>query len=552
EEWSFYDHTNSILPFESSQNNMFSIDDQNRVWAGNWSGLFYFENGIWFNFFEQSPDFPVGSIVGVSSFAGDQIWVLVRTSLPSTETYLVSIKADNQFDSYLVPEEILLNFSANFIRESADSRVYLGTVRNGSLKFEAEDWSKIPAAQSPLLANEINQIYIDQSTVWMQTGQTNGNLIKSMFQINPNGDWTFYNSNNLPFHLSDFHHPTILTGNSTDGLWFHTGDSLLRFQDGQWTVPQLPDVLEDVEEINSFIHFEPNGQRWLLEKWQSHLFYESDQGWIPFFPEEHGAGGGNYTDYFNHPTTNDFWMASGNGISRYNGEDWLVIRPKDYGTSTNWVHNMVVTTEGVIWATALHSLLRIENEIVTVFNDESTPIHGLDIRSLALDADEHLWIGMNGALAEFDGVNWTIFDAGNSGVPNGRIESLQFDENQNLWIGSHMGGFAVYNPEGLPDHFLEDLHSTSISDLALKTPNCSLFPNPVGRGKDIRFDLPVGVEDTTVDCYSTSGQLMWTVDLSSNQQSIAPSKLASLSNGMYFLQISNQESIKVCPFMLNE
>jgi hypothetical protein len=72
--------------------------------------------------------------------------------------------------------------------------------------------------------------------------------------------------------------------------------------------------------------------------------------------------------------------------------------------------------------------------------------------SLALDAQQNLWMGMasahttTGGLAKFDGENWLVFNEWNSGLPHVTATGLAFDDQGNPWIGTYGGGLAVYHP----------------------------------------------------------------------------------------------------------
>lgn len=322
----------------------------------------------------------------------------------------------------------------------------------------------------------------------------------------------------------------------------HTGDSLFAHLNNDWAPAELPDIVDDVEEINSFIHYEENGRRWLLERWQSLIFYESDSGWKTFEKEEHRAGSGTYDAYFNHPETGDFWLASANGISRYDGANWHIIKPKDLGLGSNWVYGMEVDENGVVWANTYQAILRIENNVPTIFTTEIPGYENNSFGKLTFDKEGRLWVGMDNALALLDNGSWQVFDNTNSGVPNGRISEIEFDEVGNLWLGSRDGGFAVYNPNGLPDHFLDDFHFVNTLDTLQNEPVSSykLFPNPVSRNEELNVELLSSFwvsGNTTFTFYNSVGQVVQKGSINALQMAI-PLQFVTVA-GTYILEIKN-------------
>lgn len=545
--WTTYDHNNSPLPFDSPYNNPMVLDAEGKLWIGNSNGLYQLDNNEWTYFDPQATSFPSGVVLGLARTLDDKIWAVVRHGLTIEETVLVEFINDTEFITHSLPTGLLTN-GINRLRGFEDSpEVYLGTVQNSSFKFEQDTWTQITASQSPLTDNSITQIFIDDETTWIHAGRSYPYGRNSLFTIET-GNWNFLDSQTLPFMLEN-RIPTILTKGPNNGLWIHQKDSLYRFQDGQWSTPLLPDILEGVAEANSFIHFEPNGSRWLLEKYQSYLFYESDQGWISFEHEEHGAPGGDYNRFFNHPITGHFWLASGNGISRYDGTNWTTIKPEDFGAGLNWVHEMVVNDEGTIWASSGKVLLKIEGEVITVVNNETSPLYQQQIRDLTLDSENNLWVGLIGRIAKYDGQSWLIFDKTNAGIPNGRIDNLNFDAEGNLWVGSTEGGFAVYNEAGLSDDFWLEEHPNALAQTPTDLVNsCDFFPNPIAKGVAVQLQLPEHflIDPTSkIVCYNTSGQQVWKRNITNRDVRIPAHFFQSLS-GLYYLSIQNSKGVYTC------
>ena len=533
-----YSVQNSVLPFESAAINPLIVDNSSRVWAGTTSGLFRFENNEWKSINDVIEDFPEGGVTALDLDSEGNIWACVF----SPDAQLVKINENNDIEIHPLPSQINAypSIEAIEIIESPSQRIQCGSWKYGVWEYDFTNWQKKPTDQSPAQSNNITQLFIDGETTYIQSGRYLGNDINSLFFIT-NGDWMYFDSSNYPANLNIGYPPTVLNRNN-DTLWIHMGDSLYAYVNDEWVPAGLPDIEDDVEEINSFIHYEEDGKRWLLERWQSFIFYETDTGWKTFEKEEHSTGSGTYDIYFNHPQTGDFWLSSANGISRYDGTNWHIIKPKDLGLGSNWAYGMEVDENGIVWANTYQAILRIENNVPTIFTEGIPGYEDKSLGKLTFDEEGRLWIGMDDALAVLDNSTWQVFDNTNSGVPNGRISELEFDQSGNLWLGSWDGGFAVYNPDGLPDHFLEDFHFVNNLDTLQNEPvnSYKLFPNPVSRNEELNVELLSSFwasGNTTFLIYNSVGQVILQGNVNALQLTI-PMRSVDVT-GTYILEIKN-------------
>lgn len=542
QQFELFNHENTPLPFESPAFNPLQIDNEGRLWVGNTEGLFRYDNEEWFDFSSEINGFPQGEITAIKTNSSENLWVIVSVNTVGINDYLVEIRNDDTFIIHDLPEEIIdeTRIGAIGVLESSSPQVLIGTFHYGMWEYDLTSWSKIPTSQSAALSNNIYQIFIDGSTTYMTSGSNyyyDGNI---MFTINQ-GDWTFYIDKDLPFSINEGHPVSIVEKGDNDTLWIHSGDTLLAFVDGVWALPEQPDILNDVLEINSFIHHAPNGNKWLLEKWQSYLFFESNQGWQVFDHTEHGAVSGIYTTYFTHPQTGDFWLASANGISIYDGQNWIIIKPSDLsGLGSDWVYNMEIDENGVIWANTREAILKIENNTPEIFVTEIPGYAEYAFRNFTFDAEYFLWVGLDHAIAKFDGTDWEVFDNTNSGVPNGQIREMEFDQEGNLWLGSSGGGFAVYNENGLPDYFFEDFHVATNDPVSSESAsNFIISPNPGWKDTALNIRIPEEFDidnSSTLSIYNNLGQLIEIFSPTRNM-SVTPMNLTS---GIYVFQLRNK------------
>ncbi|HRN42921.1 MAG TPA: hypothetical protein PK649_12740, partial [Vicingus sp.] len=84
------------------------------------------------------------------------------------------------------------------------------------------------------------------------------------------------------------------------------------------------------------------------------------------------------------------------------------------------------------------------------------------VYNLTFDSNHILWIGSNGGLTKYDGVNWETFSSSNSGLPLDLVRTIAILSADNLVVGTEGQGVAVFNSLNLNwNHF-----STSNSNIS--------------------------------------------------------------------------------------
>ena len=543
QDWEQFDYTNSPLPFDSQFVDPLQIDQQGNLWAGTTSGLYRFDGTNWNAASDLIPDFPIGAIEALAMDESGSIWAgMIRyVSTDSLFFGMLEINSTILEETIDFPDSFQSLEHCTGIFPSGND-LLTGTSYAGLWKYNT-GWNRLPLEPSPLRSNEITQIVPVGNITYLMTGVNQG-LENNYLQTFENGSWTFLE--NLPFQLLDYQ-TRICDVGPNDSIWLHSVDSLYVFANNEWTVPELPDIHPDVEEVNSYIYHTPAGKRWILDKWTSHLFYETGQGWLDFDYPEHGAVSENYFDYFTHPQTDDFWLASSNGISHYNGTQWELINPMDYGFPNSHVKGLAFDENGLVWAIAYNGLIKIENNLVTVFQnfDEATG-------AIIIDENQHIWVGLQNNLARFDGQTWTYYNQSNSGMPNGLVRSLVFDAEGNLWIGSASGGLALFNEFGLSEEWSEAVHTGTSNSIVDLEDEFRLYPNPISKENFLTIEFQKQIpplNNIEVKLYTLLGQLVFRERMTNGILQINRSEMR-VATGILILKIENDTEQVVKKIML--
>jgi len=137
-----------------------------------------------------------------------------------------------------------------------------------------------------------------------------------------------------------------------------------------------------------------------------------------------------------------FWFgAFGAGVSRYApGSDtpWRTYTVEDGYRSNTFGFSAVQDTQGNIWMSTSDGVNRFDGETWRTFNSEDGLIHRT-IWAMCEDAEGHLWFGgAAGGVSQYtDAVASLVTETGT--WPFGRSGSILLDEDEHLWIGTEKG-----------------------------------------------------------------------------------------------------------------
>lgn len=77
--------------------------------------------------------------------------------------------------------------------------------------------------------------------------------------------------------------------------------------------------------------------------------------------------------------------------------------------------------------------------------DDTNVLNHRNIRSLAKDSQDNLWVGTDQGLAQYDGATWTLYNMGNSDIPGDRVKHIFADRGDTLWLAIDYAGLAQFD-----------------------------------------------------------------------------------------------------------
>jgi ligand-binding sensor domain-containing protein/signal transduction histidine kinase len=141
--------------------------------------------------------------------------------------------------------------------------------------------------------------------------------------------------------------------------------------------------------------------------------------------------------------TGELWVGTGNGLARWNGEDWKIYTTRD-GLSGNAVCAIAEDSKGNLWVgTQNQGLDCFKDGKFTVFQQSANGLPGNDVSCLCADENGALWVGTFGhGLARWQNGKWTCYSSTNGLISNS-ISYVIADREGHLWIGSNLGLMRV-------------------------------------------------------------------------------------------------------------
>jgi ligand-binding sensor domain-containing protein/serine phosphatase RsbU (regulator of sigma subunit) len=188
---------------------------------------------------------------------------------------------------------------------------------------------------------------------------------------------------------------------------------------------------------------------------------------------------------------NTLWISTWNGVSAFNGKSF-----KNYsrlnGLESPNASCILADSRNRIWigTNAGLSLLNEERKFSSI--SESNGLVNNEVQCLFEDRFGNIWIGTYGGLVKYDGENLRTFDD-DEGLTEKQIQSIAEDKNGRIYIGTFGGGIFRYTPaSSVPEkiEFLcgdEVLSSGNVNSLTFINDSTLMVASHKGLNK-ITFD----------------------------------------------------------------
>ena len=140
---------------------------------------------------------------------------------------------------------------------------------------------------------------------------------------------------------------------------------------------------------------------------------------------------------------NTLWIATKNGISNFNGNNFKNYSESD-GLISNNTNYIFADSKNRIWIGADGGLSLFNEERNFINMSESNGLINNEVQCVYEARNGFIWIGTYGGLIKFDGTKLQSFDEAD-GLTEKKINTLTEDKNGNIYIGTFGGGIFKYN-----------------------------------------------------------------------------------------------------------
>jgi ligand-binding sensor domain-containing protein len=139
------------------------------------------------------------------------------------------------------------------------------------------------------------------------------------------------------------------------------------------------------------------------------------------------------------------------GIDIFRSQDgrWMTVGA-DAGLAADQVSALAINSAGAIGVASDAALSILQNQNVTVYNADNSPLQGEPLRSLAADEAGALWMVSGDRLLQLDGEMWNVFTAADvtGDFPFGVLIGAQPVGDGLLWLASEPGDLCLFDVQG--------------------------------------------------------------------------------------------------------
>ncbi len=165
---------------------------------------------------------------------------------------------------------------------------------------------------------------------------------------------------------------------------------------------------------------------------------------------------------------NDLWIASKDGISKFNTQSSLIFSEKD-GLSSKEIRKIIAASDGSLWAATANGLSRFKTNQWTSYTMDDGLSHNM-VRDIMENKDSSIWAATDNGLSFFKNEKWQSFPL-NDSLAHKWIYALGKDTAGNIWAGTRLGlskikDDTVYNftvDSGLIDNWIVSLAIDSLN-----------------------------------------------------------------------------------------
>lgn len=141
-------------------------------------------------------------------------------------------------------------------------------------------------------------------------------------------------------------------------------------------------------------------------------------------------------------TNNVKWVATANGVGKYNDTAWTIFRTAD-GLVDNYVYSIAVDKNNQIWAGTDYGVSKFNGTTWTTYTTTDGLISN-SINGIFGASDGSVWFASQNGVSKFNGTTFTNYTT-TDGLSSNAVSSISADHAGNIWFCTQMGGVSKFN-----------------------------------------------------------------------------------------------------------
>lgn len=293
---------------------------------------------------------------------------------------------------------------------------------------------------SPLPSDSVNQLFVHNNILFIATS-------KGLALLNPGGNWSIYNSSNLP-SLASNHIKCVWINDSV--WWIGTNQGLLSYRladmsSNFYNTSNSPLPANNIRSLS----VDKVGNLWIGTFSGGGLCVKDGNTWQVYTPSNSPLPNNSVAKIFNQDTLH--WIATAGGLSKFNGTNWYTYTTANSNIPHPWVYDIIEGNNASELWIATNNGIANYNIITDAWNiyNASTTGYMIDLaRYLYYDkVHQEIWITTNGSgLFKFkiSTNEWVHYTYDNSGLASNYLKSIVVF-NGHIWIGTLDKGIVMLN-----------------------------------------------------------------------------------------------------------
>jgi len=248
-------------------------------------------------------------------------------------------------------------------------------------------------------------------------------------------------------------------------------------------------------------------------------------------------------------------------LSIYDNGSWATLDLTTLGLPVTYVNDIAFDGSNNMWLATEEGLHKYNGISWTTWNESNSNLAANHVTSIEFGAGDTVYIGAHntqtapyyGGLSVFDGVAWTSYLEGSSPIAHKQVEDLERDTLGNLWVLTQSEGITIYRKGGVRgfeciDKSLAGCQPQGIPESNLSKKSLMLFPNPCTTTLNLiaPSEKPGRGEVRILDIY---GKTVIQQVVYYSQGKNLDLNISGLSSGIYFCELSSASFVVTAKFI---